>query len=81
MPGGNASLLDSNILLRLSKSDDPRHAAISHAHWLVLNTINSAIRYNPMFPWRTTNSHPQQQNLATRQLGTMQNIIHASSRA
>ena len=31
MPGGNASLLDSNILLRLSKSDDPRHAAISHA--------------------------------------------------
>ena len=31
MPGGNASLLDSNIVLRLSKSDDPRHAAISHA--------------------------------------------------
>ena len=31
MPGGNACLLDSNILLRLSKSDDPRHAAISHA--------------------------------------------------
>ena len=31
MPGGNACLLDSNILLRLSKSDDPRHAAITHA--------------------------------------------------
>jgi hypothetical protein len=31
MPGGNACLLDSNILLRLIKSDDPRHAAISHA--------------------------------------------------
>jgi len=24
-------LLDANVLLRLSKSDDPRHAAISHA--------------------------------------------------
>jgi predicted nucleic acid-binding protein len=32
----NACLLDSNILLRISKSDDPRHAAISHAlHALV----------------------------------------------
>ena len=31
MPGGNACLLDSNILLRISKSDDPQHAAISHA--------------------------------------------------
>ena len=31
MPGGNASLLDSNILLRLGKSDDPRQAAITHA--------------------------------------------------
>jgi len=31
MPGGNACLLDSDILLRLSKSNDPRHAAISHA--------------------------------------------------
>ncbi len=33
---GNACLLDSNILLRISKSDDPRHAAISQAlHVLV----------------------------------------------
>jgi hypothetical protein len=31
MPGVNACLLDSTIVLRLSKSDDPRHAAISHA--------------------------------------------------
>ena len=31
MPGGDACLLDSNILLRISKSDDPQHAAISHA--------------------------------------------------
>jgi hypothetical protein len=31
MSGGDACLLDSNILLRVSKSDDPRHAAISHA--------------------------------------------------
>jgi predicted nucleic acid-binding protein len=32
----NACLLDSNILLRISKNDDPRHAAISHAlHALV----------------------------------------------
>jgi predicted nucleic acid-binding protein len=31
MPGGDASLLDSNILLRISKSDDPQHAAIRHA--------------------------------------------------
>jgi predicted nucleic acid-binding protein len=36
MPGGDACLLDSNILLRISKSDDPQHAAISHAlHTLV----------------------------------------------
>jgi predicted nucleic acid-binding protein len=36
MPGGEACLLDSNILLRISKSDDPQHAAISHAlHALV----------------------------------------------
>jgi predicted nucleic acid-binding protein len=31
MAGGDACLLDSNILLRISKSDDPQHAAISHA--------------------------------------------------
>jgi hypothetical protein len=31
MPSGDACLLDSNILLRISKSDDPQHAAISHA--------------------------------------------------
>jgi len=31
MPGGNACLLDSNILLRISKSDDPQHVVISHA--------------------------------------------------
>jgi hypothetical protein len=36
MPGGEACLLDSNILLRISTSDDPLHAAISHAlHALV----------------------------------------------
>jgi hypothetical protein len=33
---GDARLLDSNILLRISKSDDLQHAAISHAlHELV----------------------------------------------
>jgi len=31
MPEGDACLLDSNILLRISKSDDPQHAAIGHA--------------------------------------------------
>jgi predicted nucleic acid-binding protein len=31
MAGGEACLLDSNILLRISKSDDPQHAAIVHA--------------------------------------------------
>ena len=31
MPGGDACLLDINILLRISKSDDPQHAAIRHA--------------------------------------------------
>src|SRR6266403_461916 len=36
MPGGEACLLDSNILLRISKSDDPQHAVISYAlHALV----------------------------------------------
>ena len=36
MPGGEACLLDSNILLRISKSDDPQHDAISYAlHALV----------------------------------------------
>jgi predicted nucleic acid-binding protein len=36
MPNDEACLLDSNILLRISKSDDPQHAAISHAlHTLV----------------------------------------------
>lgn len=36
MPDGGACLLDSNILLRISKSDDPQYAAISHAlHALV----------------------------------------------
>ena len=36
MPGGEACLLDSNILLRISRSDDPQHAAISYAlHALV----------------------------------------------
>jgi hypothetical protein len=28
MASGNACLLDSNILLRISKSDDPQHAVI-----------------------------------------------------
>ncbi len=28
MPSGDACLLDSNILLRIGKSDDPQHAAI-----------------------------------------------------
>ena len=31
MPAGGACLLDSNILLRISKSDDPQHAAIRNA--------------------------------------------------
>jgi predicted nucleic acid-binding protein len=31
MPSGEACLLDSNILLRISKADDPQHAAIVHA--------------------------------------------------
>jgi hypothetical protein len=31
MPGGKACLLDSNILLRISKADDPQHAAIVQA--------------------------------------------------
>src|SRR5271165_3167555 len=31
MASGDACLLDSNILLRISKSDDPQHVAISHA--------------------------------------------------
>ena len=31
MPGGDACLLDSNILLRMSKSDDPSHAVIRQA--------------------------------------------------
>src|SRR5713101_2501735 len=36
MPSGEACLLDSNILLRISKSDDPQHAVIGHAlHALV----------------------------------------------
>jgi predicted nucleic acid-binding protein len=36
MPSDDACLLDSNILLRISKSDDPQHAAINHAlHVLV----------------------------------------------
>jgi predicted nucleic acid-binding protein len=36
MPTGDACLIDSNILLRISKSDDPQHAAIAHAlHALV----------------------------------------------
>ena len=36
MPSGDACLLDSNILLRIGKNDDPQHAAISHAlHVLV----------------------------------------------
>ena len=29
MPAGDACLLDSNILLRISKSDDPQHAVIA----------------------------------------------------
>lgn len=36
MPSGDACLLDSNILLRISKSDDPHHAVIRQAlHVLV----------------------------------------------
>jgi predicted nucleic acid-binding protein len=36
MPAGDACLLDSNILLRISKSDDPQHAVIGRAlHALV----------------------------------------------
>ena len=40
MPEGDACLLDSNILLRISKSDDPQHDLISHAlHTLVVNRV------------------------------------------
>src|ERR1700730_5581688 len=31
MPSRDGCLLDTNILLRISKSDDPQHAAIGHA--------------------------------------------------
>jgi hypothetical protein len=31
MPVGDACLLDSNILLRICKSDDPQQAVIGHA--------------------------------------------------
>ena len=31
MPAGDACLLDSNILLRISKSDDPQQPVIGHA--------------------------------------------------
>jgi hypothetical protein len=30
MRGGDTCLLDSNIRLRIRKSDDPQHAVISH---------------------------------------------------
>jgi hypothetical protein len=35
MPQDDACLLDSNILLRISKSDDPQHDAISHALYIL----------------------------------------------
>ena len=34
MPTGAACLLDSNILLRISKSNDPQHAARSARHFM-----------------------------------------------
>jgi predicted nucleic acid-binding protein len=40
MPSGDACLLDSNILLRISKNDDAHHAAISRAlHGLVAQAV------------------------------------------
>lgn len=52
MPGGDACLLDSNILLRISKGDGPQHAAISHAlHALVGQGYGSA---TPRRPWASS---------------------------
>jgi hypothetical protein len=40
MPNSDACLLDSNILLRISKSNDPHHAAINEAlHVLCCTTL------------------------------------------
>ena len=77
MPGGEACLLDSNILLRISKSDDPHHAAISYALHALVGLKRSSVPWTISFGfailWLSTISIVDCQGMAIRHssLGTL----------
>jgi hypothetical protein len=45
MASGEACLLDSNILLRISKNNDPHHAAISRALHVLVGQGRATLLY------------------------------------
>ncbi len=63
MPDGAACLLDSNILLRISKADDPHHAAISHAlHVLVGQGTRLCYTSQNLGEFWNASTHPADKN-------------------
>ncbi|HEX4135403.1 MAG TPA: type II toxin-antitoxin system VapC family toxin [Bryobacteraceae bacterium] len=63
MAGGDGCLLDSNILLRISKSDDPQHAAISHGlHALVEQRVRLCYTSQTLGEFWNASTRPLEKN-------------------
>ena len=63
MPDGDACLLDSSILLRISKNDDPQHAAISHAlHALVKQGVRLCYTSQALCEFWNASTRPVDKN-------------------
>src|SRR6266481_6383343 len=79
MPGGEACLLDSNILLRISKSDDPQHAAISYAlHALVGHGVRLCYTSQTLAEFWNASTRPLDKNgfgLSVAEMGSAALIL------
>lgn len=63
MPSGSACLLDSNILLRISKKDDPQHSAIGHAlHSLVQRQVQLCYTSQTLAEFWNASTRPLDKN-------------------
>jgi predicted nucleic acid-binding protein len=63
MPSGAACLLDSNILLRISKKDDPQHSAVGHAlHSLVQRQVRLCYTSQTLAEFWNASTRPLDKN-------------------
>jgi predicted nucleic acid-binding protein len=63
MPGTEACLLDSNVLLRMSKDDDPQYTAIGQAlHSLVTNGVRLCYTSQSLAEFWNASTRPLEKN-------------------